>query len=263
MPKWPRLLLLLALLLGGCTDPIARPEGSPWANPFLEPNATVRLQIDHVPGHEPSASALQALLSVMEEVGTRATVDVGGRLAPKGRPYTVEDMLAIHAASYSGDPKTWRDAEGTPVLHVLYLDGNASFPGGGVYLVNTPAIAIFLDTMPQRSVYVATISNAPLLPGREAFERTMLIHEYGHALGLVGCSLPETSRRGSECHSPNPASVMNADYHVADDPLTWALEDDGGPVWRFDADDWADIRAGQAQLPTGSARPGSILSPTH
>ena len=178
----------------------------------------------------------------------RATFEVSADLVAKGSPCTVDEIRAIHERTYEANANTWRDASGTPVMHVLYLDGNATIPAGGLYVPGTPVIVVFLDTMPQRSLYLASISNAPWLPGREGFERTMLVHEYGHALGLVGCGLPEIDRRGVECHSPNPESVMNADYHVSEDAAAWALEDDAYTVWRFDADDWADIRAGQALL---------------
>lgn len=246
MQKW--ILILATLMLSGCASPSPRFEEASWTNPILAPATAIRVQIDHVSGYAPSTFALEGLRSVMETVGTRATFDVNDRLAAKRSAYTPEEILAIHHATYGGNHSTWRDASGTPVLHILYLDGNASTRNGGLHLLGTPVIVVFPDMLPTRSLYLVSISRAPADLGREGFERTMLVHEYGHALGLVGCGLPEVHRRGQECHTPNPASVMNADYHVSKSPVTWALDDDGSTIWRFDADDWADIRAGQARL---------------
>lgn len=88
------------------------------------------------------------------------------------------------------------------------------------------------------------------MPGQDQrlVERAVLVHEYGHLLGLVDCGLPMQTPRADPdlpCHSRNRESVMSAlgPSRSADQ---WLLRDGTGPVWRFDEHDWRDIRAYQA-----------------
>jgi hypothetical protein len=241
-------VLLFLVPLAGCIA--AAPEAAPdaWANPFLLTGTMIRVQVDYVPGFGPSQFALDALRTRIAEVGSNATFDLSASLQPHGSPYSPADILAVHERTYAGSASTWRDAAGQPILHVLYLDGNTTIPAGGLHLGLTPVIVVFPEQLPTQSLYVARISRGGALPGREMYERAILLHEYGHVLGLVGCGLPETRPHGADCHSTNERSVMFAEYNTSPDPVTWAVEDETAPMWHFDDDDWADIRAGQAAL---------------
>ncbi len=243
-------LLLLATATGGCSGREIPLE--PWTNPFLEPGSTIRVQVDHAPGRAPSALALEGLSQIMQQVGTRPAFSIRETIEPTDGNYSSEDVLRLHRNLYSGSPTTWRD-DGVAVLHVLYLDGHpAGAPAGGhAYLVwGAPLFTVYLDDLPTTSLYAA-VATLPTQTNA-SFERTLLVHEYGHMLGLVGCDLPQVRPHvdaGSDCHSNAETSVMQADFHTSEDPLTWALDDQMQPVWRFDQDDWADIRAYQRSLP--------------
>ena len=243
------LAVVLTLVLAGCLSepaPALRPD--PWSNPFLRPGVTVRIQVDYVEGRMPSEYATDGLLQVMADVGTPGSIEMHGTLPARGATYTTAVLVDIHRATYTGNPVTWRDEAGTPVLQVLYVDANYTIEAArGVAPDGFPLIAIFPDQLTNLGLFVASTQVPAALP--EGFERAILVHEYGHVLGLVGCGLPEVrAHQGEPCHSGQTSSVMLPSLHQSSDLKTWALDDERQPVWRFDADDWADIRAGQALL---------------
>jgi hypothetical protein len=243
--------IVAALTAAGCVSETPAPSAhGEWSNPFLLPGTPVRIQVDHVGGRAPSAFATDALLQVMADVGTPGTIELHGTLPARGAPYDSDTIIGIHRATYIGGRGNWRDAEGTPVLHVLYLDANYTIEAArGVALGGYPLIAIFPDQLTNLGLFVASTQVPAPLP--EGAERAILVHEYGHVLGLVGCKLPQTKERKAEdgtCHSTADSSVMHTYLHQSSDLRTWAFDDERQPVWRFDADDWADIRAGQAAL---------------
>lgn len=252
-----RLLAIGLVLMAGCTE--APTDDAPWTwrNPFLG-NDPFRIVIDHVEGRAPSEVALEGLRQTIRDMGAQANITVRGTLHERGRPYAPQDIYDVHVAHQPGSDQTWRDASGTGVLHVLYLDGNSTTDEGTRVVHGTafgrqgiPLMAIFPDTLPTTSLFLASVE----LPGqsRGGFERAVLVHEFGHMLGLVGCGLPEVQPHAnaeSACHSRSDSSVMAAAVHAAADPMDWTFDDEMQPIWHFDADDWADIRAGQAALDT-------------
>lgn len=250
-------LALLVASMSGCLEPVPPAPQDPWTNPFLVPGSTVLVQIDHAPGRAPSALALEGLSQVMQHVGARPSFTIQQTIEPTDGNYSSEDILRLHRNLYSGSPTTWSLDDQT-VLHLLYLDGStpprqAGQVVRGVAFLRTgfPVMAIFADDLSTTSLYRASVS----LPGQSnaTFERSILIHEYGHMLGLVGCGTPQVHPHAdpaSECHSAHHESVMYPNLHTSEDPFTWALDDEMQPVWRFDQDDWADIRAYQRSLPT-------------
>lgn len=191
----------------------------------------------------------------MQKVGARPTVSIQATLQPTDGSYSIEDILQLHRKLYSGSPTTWR-SNGEPVLHILYLDGSTPpeetgrvIRGLAFLRPGLPLMAIFADDLSTTSLYQASVR----LPGQSnaTFERSILVHEYGHMVGLVGCGTPTVQphvHADSECHSASLGSVMYPTIHSSEDPLTWALDDEMQPVWRFDDDDWADIRAYQRTL---------------
>ena len=219
-------------------------------NPFLVPLQQVRVQVDAVPGREPATMALEGLQQTIAQVtGVEPVIGVAATLSAQGA-YDRASLLSIHAARYSGDPTTWKGADGLPVLHVLYLDGNfTERPAGGLQLTGFPLLVLFRDQVHPPAAVVGSLQVAS--PSGDGSERTALVHEYGHALGLVGCGLPELKPRqpqASPCHSIDPESVMAHGYGRSADPWTMVVEDQAHSVWRFSADDWDDIRHYQSRF---------------
>lgn len=119
----------------------------------------------------------------------------------------------------------------------MYLDGVREGDEDVVGLSSGPEITIFIDR-------VRNEGSVPP-PAAEKVERAVLMHEFGHSLGLVGCGIPMVKPRAIDgCHSPNERSVM---HPSADDDVASALLDftqEGGHIhFEFDVDDLEDIRA--------------------
>lgn len=243
------MLVVAVLATAGCVTTAPPPAvDAPWVNPFLLPGQHVILQVDAVPGMVPPASLLEDVRQLMDEVGTPTSIEVSESLAPASS-HDLPEILDAHSRLYSGDDH-WRRGDGA-VLHLLVFDGN--YTGGafvGLHVTTLPLLVVFPETVASHSLYVMELDVGKAQGGAV---RSIISHEYGHVLGLVGCGLPETTPHGDgTCHSHAERSVMYPGVHDASDVATWALDDDMQPVWRFDADDWADIRAGQRAIANGT-----------
>lgn len=144
---------------------------------------------------------------------------------------STENELREHHAS--GD---------TAVLYVLYLAGHFSpAPSEGRVLgvaYGSTSFAIFQDTVEDASRQAGLV---PLPFQASDLERSVLVHEFGHILGLVNVGTPmvrpheDPEKPG---HSNNKDSVMY-----------WAVESSaigriftGPPPTQFDENDVADLR---------------------
>ncbi len=258
--------VLICVMLAGCIDSTggsdevgARPDAGPTHPEALlldDELPGLVVEIDFVEGYGPSQVALDALRATLEEVTRKNPIDVvvdEPSPAPDG-PRT-DERLADFARSvldHRGEqPFTWQDRG---VLHVVYVDGErADGAARGVYLSSHEGtVFLFPDTWAGQAPVVSVPGLPVDGPSETDVERHVLIHELGHALGLVDCGIPmvqdRLDREGPPCHSTNDASVMYVGYHdVTDDPLWWADRETQGPAWRFDEGDLEDIRAFQAQ----------------
>lgn len=235
------LLLAVALagtLLAGCAKPgPAQPPFAARDYASGERYARLIVEIDAVQGHEPDDSALNVLKTRIGERLTKpdgTTVEV--RTFASGQDsYSVKDLRRLESAHRS------HAVEGrTAVLYVLYLDGHsdqdtASGKVLGVHYATT-SIAIFKES-------IRSSGGLPgVLFGSRDVEEAVLVHEFGHAIGLVNNGVPMV--RGHEDgehpgHSTNEQSVM---YWAVENTLGLSeffnsIPDD------FDSDDVADLRA--------------------
>lgn len=247
------------LLLAGCSQPVARELPASFGpNPFLDPGVEVILQFDYVAGRKPTSFAVDGLLATMQDVGSHAEPQFREISPDHQGDWSPEQILMQHARSYPGNWSSWK-LNDSYVLHILYLDGGLYSPGAeahGAYGVSLfqggwPLIAVFPDSFNRTNLYAVSTN----VPGQRShgYERAVLVHEYGHVLGLVNCDLPQTEPHDhaeSPCHSALQSSVMYPGVHN-NDPLTWALDDQMQSIWRFDEQDWADIRAEQARRSAG------------
>lgn len=248
------LLLVLAVAAAGCTVPgqtqgpvVTYPSevvgGAPWTRLVIE--------IDHAPGYKPSDVAITHLVQTFTNVTSKTEVVllVEETLDPKPQRWSPDALVALEQ-----QVRTTPHEAPTALLHVLYpagtyeRDGVAGVTIGGVTL--GPAV-VFLDTL--REIRFQT-DLGPLPPiaqpqgALETLERATLLHEAGHAIGLVNNGLDmvrpheDTQNEGGEKHSSNPDSVM---YWKVDtqNGLREMLLQDGSIPSLFDQDDRADIRA--------------------
>ncbi|MGQ0536020.1 MAG: hypothetical protein ACT4PT_08100, partial [Methanobacteriota archaeon] len=175
------------------------------------------------------------------------TLETDASIPPKGASYrySIAELRAIEAAHRS------RHTEGdTAALYVLYLDGAFERDGSDARVLGVAyqgsSIAIFKGNVRSASRDDCTGLLCP--PGtdpEERFvERAVLIHEFGHILGLVNHGIPMVQPHedaNSPGHSTNERSVM---YYAVESTLVANLFDDGESIPNeFDAMDKADMNA--------------------
>lgn len=242
------LLLVGLLLLSGCTGlnlPTAGDTTGPGqrAPDYLRPQpyTSILVELDFVDGSEPEASAVSLLRQRFESVtGKPVEVVRTGGVEGKGAShrYTIaeiRDLEEQHRSQHSAGSRA--------VLYVLYLDGgyvedtNDAKTLGVTY--RGSAIAMF-----KANLRFASKANALDLgkPTLEAVEKSVLVHELGHALGLVNKGTPMMTPREDRDHpghSSNKDSVM---YWAVETNFIGSILGQNPPT-DFDANDRADLRA--------------------
>lgn len=256
-------ILILAIAASGCLQQVQDTlRGGPDIH---HPEALLRddpydrlvVEIDHVAGHEPSPLALDALKQRLGEVTDKKEIRIPEptEIPAQGGGYDADDIRRIHMATFDrfGPDHQYR---GSATLHILYLDGLSGTEPGfqGIYVTDfvrgeqTAAIALLPDHW-RGPTGLGGLAGLPA-PGADTFaqriERSVLVHEAGHALGLVG-TVPEQRERhdpDDPGHSTNPQSVMHSGpVRVDQDYMAFLRETGYDPVWAFDADDLADLKA--------------------
>ncbi len=103
-------------------------------------------------------------------------------------PYTVDDVEAIESSV-----RKYRSEGDTAVLHVLILDGKAAdAPENSEYFAfvyGASSVVVFRDAI----VRFANLYGYDDVPPEQLIchvESTVILHEFGHILGLVGHGLP-------------------------------------------------------------------------
>jgi hypothetical protein len=226
------LLLLLLPALGGCLDLIG-PIGPVQPRDLITDQRYTEwvIEIDYVDGMRPSQSAINLLQQRLEEVARkdRITIVVDDNLGAGRSSWSLQEIQATRDTHQ--DSRTRGD---TVVTYVLYLDGR--FAGNAETLglaAGHDLVVLFPERI--RSAAFLTISATDI-------ERAVLVHEFGHILGLVNHGIPmQTPHEDAQHpgHSSNRNSVMY-----------WAVEStDIGNIFTgsvptaFDANDKADLCA--------------------
>ncbi len=204
-----------------CTAP-ERAAGD-GVEPFGAEVSRWALEVDAVPGAEPLVGplgrvpdpwtlALDNLAALAARPGVSIEVpgsleDVGPLEGLPGAEYRVSDILDLSAAS--------RDLPGSSevaTFHVLFLDGVYRDEAGprpdvlGLSIDGASVIAVFSP---------AVAAAAGRADGLRAFvEQTTLVHELGHAVGLVDDGLPATSDHADRAHPAHCARQDCVMYHA-------------------------------------------------
>lgn len=163
------------------------------------PITQVIVEVDHGPGASPRTGGFGGVDDVwsltqanLEALFVGVPIDVPHDLVdmepiaevPEGDDgaFDRDELLAISARTRQDLP-----APGVAAYHVLFLDGRFADESGvrdsvlGVSLGGTTVVALFTPV----------IDGAALLePVRAFVEQTTLVHELGHAVGLVNTGLP-------------------------------------------------------------------------
>lgn len=254
--------LVVALALAGCASDVPHPyprmpgdeellQSLPAAILWAHPYPNLFIEIDYVQGREPSTLALETLRDTLREVTDKAEIVIAPpTLLPASdarfegwREWTREEVADVHARYFDAGVPGAFGADGTARLHVLYLNGHYPFdtPVHVPYVMSAvglqvkDALLMFPDDVP-----AAEDEERPWGPFHE---RKTLIHELGHAMGLVNNGIPMQRPHVADdgVHSNNPRSVMAQGHRGP-----WVLEKVQDGEWipyRFDADDLADLEA--------------------
>lgn len=242
--------IAVAVLASGCIDVLAVPAGPtlPQALLWSSVASSIIVEVDAVPGMAPDPAALELLRSTLATVTGKAVVVTGPSAMPaQGGDYDVADLERIHRETAFFGQDGYIDG-GRAVLHVLYLDGlsqgdDADHRTLGRTLIDQGVVAIF------RSAYSSAhrFGEEGWKDATSEMDGHVLLHEVGHALGLVGNGIPQVRDHGapeSPGHSRYPESVM---YHHP--PMTPKQLVTGPVSTTFDVDDLADLAAFRALEP--------------
>lgn len=237
LPAVPVAVLLAVLVaLPGCLREAFGPDAT-TPRDYLRGGGTWIIEVDHVAGRDPTPAAFDAVKSRVAPLVDKESVQVHRGTAPVagGGPWTVDKILDLHRATQDE-----KNGDGRVVTHVLYLDGRFRDDGQDT---NALGVTIGHDVI---AIFDAAIDDAcsPLNAcffNEVEIEKAVLIHEFGHALGLVNrgvAMVQDHEDEQHEGHSDNPDSVM-----------FWQVETAGGILGlssiptEFDANDRRDLCA--------------------
>lgn len=246
--------MLSAILVTGCSNPPMTIPPAPLAFhaeallvPWRFPNLTV--EVDVVEGYTRSELAWAGFASTIEAYTGRKTVNlVTETISREDGRYTMDELKEIDGRTFDRFDPGLFGANGTAYIHVLYLNGATERrDGAGFYLVGEGAIVLFPDLYNCLEGPVSACN----LPSQESprYERQILIHELGHAFGLVNCGIPMVHPRedpANPCHSSTPGSLMGPDHDAprpTRNPGGYPTYVRDGPMWHFDEHDEEDIQA--------------------
>ena len=190
--------------------------------------SNLHIEINYVSGYEPSYEALDLLRQRINEVTDKNSVTISqDSFGSTDTSYSVEEILDIE----SSQRKKFKNGDEF-VIHILYLNGEFEDNENTLGLAyKGSSFAIFQEKIEDAAF---------LFISAEDIEKAVLVHEYGHLLGLVnmGYTSPHDHEdQDHPHHSNNEESVMY-----------WAVESqdfynqlDGEPPNNFDSYDLDDL----------------------
>lgn len=195
------------------------------------------VEVDYVDGYRPAAAAVSLLEQRMQErLSKPGGITIEQTAVESSRStYSVNDLRAMESQHRDRQP-----TGDTMVLYVLYVNGGHSSDTGSSQVLGVQygraSIAIFKETVRESEGLGAAF-------GSTEVEQAVLVHEFGHAAGLVNNGLPMVDDHEDPDHpkhSRNPDSVM---YWAVEN--TFGLDSLTGNIPKqFDSNDIADFRAG-------------------
>lgn len=234
--------LALGLAASGCggSSGGSEPPPAPAAPSALISSAvytSLVVEVDYVSGHAPDAAALALLEQRLRERVAKPAgiaIQLDDAIASITSRYTVADLEALEASH-----RDQRDQAPQTALYLIYVDGGSEFDDSNGSVLGlaygSSSLAIFPENVAAAANRFATASEV---------EGAVLVHELGHALGLVNNGTPmvtpheDTSHRG---HDHDSSCVMY--YLIETTNIRTLLLNGGSPPTQFCAECVADLRA--------------------
>lgn len=190
----------------------ATPGGS--AQVFLTDSSFARLEleVDYMPGHEPSQQALDSLKSFLQVRLNKSEIAINPPTEVKsggGGTYSVQEIRTFEE-EYRNTYTDSRDQ----ALHAYLLITDGKFQEQenvlGIAYFNT-SMAFFGNTIDETSSGIGA-------PPKEKIEGTVFQHEFGHLLGLVGNGSPMQSdhKTAGSAHCTADSCLMEPSVETSD-----------------------------------------------
>lgn len=232
--------LMITIPIAGCTSDIENILGESWGVPGGLALACLRddayremvIEIDHAPGYNPESSTVSLLKQRLGQVCDKPDgirIELNEIEFAESSTWTAEKVREVGHETMDAAPQT-------SVLrwHVIMPQGKYSDESVLGVAVDASTIALFPD-----SINDATSIFNPRISA-EDIENSVMVHEFGHLLGLV--NLVYTSPANHE-DSEHPGHSNNEDS-----VMYWAIESLTVDAWLngdlptdFDQDDLDDL----------------------
>lgn len=238
------LAALLVLALPGCLNSLTG-GSDPGPRDYVSDDKYTKwlIELDVVEGQSIPSSAISLLQTRLNEVASKPggiTIQRDDTLPRHGGTWTQKDLL--QTAERTQDAKTGGE---TVVLHLLVVDGSYEDSNvlGVTYsqktssgkVVSSGPVVIFGDA-------IQSACGLLCLTSTEAIWRAVLVHEFGHAMGLVNNGAPMQSNHEDPAH-PGHSNSQSSVMYYAVETVNVATVFQGGPPTTFDLNDKADLCA--------------------
>lgn len=247
-------MLALSIASGGCLTKVLG-GGGPAPIDFVSSKTYTKMvvEVDTIQGMEPPSGTLDFAKARLDSVLSKpAGIEFrqDETLPARGGAWSVKDIEQYDAAHQGV-----RTGGGTAALHLLFVDGHSDADSSnarvlGSTLTSTSAtgkvtrtgpIVIFTQSIRDSCTL---LSSSPCADATSMW-RAVLVHELGHAIGLVNNGIPMVKpHEAAACngapdqkHSTNTNSVMNCNVETSRvlDIFGTSIPTD------YDADDRADL----------------------
>ena len=189
----------------------------------------LHIEINYVTEFAPDSEAVDLLKQRIQETTDKTSVSVSQNgFGSTDSSYSLEEILVIEK-----EQRERHKSGNTFIIHILYLNGEYEDNDQTLGLAYTGSSFVLFKEKIEETQF-GFIS-------AEEVERSVIVHEYGHLLGLInnGYESPHDHEDPDHPHhSNNEESVM----YWSIETLDIFKQLDGSPPDNFDADDLDDLR---------------------
>ena len=222
-------LLALAFLSYSCSDSTTGPDGNTPPAPefnskaapgdsaksFLEGDqyTSLQVEIDYMPGHQPTQDGLDSLKVFLEQRLNKQTISFRDPTEISSGGQSSYSASEIRDIEENNRDYFTEAGDNTLQVYFLMVDGEYSANSNvlGIAYWNT-SVAFFGQTIESIS------GSPPLNPSEEKIEGTVFRHEFGHNMGLVGIGTPTQSdhKTDNSAHCTTDGCLMEPAVETTD-----------------------------------------------